>query len=149
MQTTPRIRVWSVRISRVLLYICFYRGLLGNKEERPTCRDYIEMITHRAIFYHLENSRSHENEAEAQRGLAQGARPRDQGARAALVSNQDSLSELRSTNLRIKDNRSINVGLIRRPTFTWGDYISRPPGPWRRHKFIIELRRALEGIPLL
>jgi len=32
----------------------------------------------------------------------------------------------------IKENRAINVGLIQRPTFTWKDYISRPPGPWRR-----------------
>ena len=83
MQTTPRIRV--------LLFICFCRGLSGNKEERPTCRDYIEISTHRAIFYHLEDSRSHENEAEAEQGLAQGARPRDQGARPPLESNRDSL----------------------------------------------------------
>ena len=62
-------------------------------EERPTCRDYIEILTHRATFYHLEDSRSHENEAEAERGLAQGARP-------PLESNQDSLLGLCSTNLK-------------------------------------------------
>jgi len=45
-------------------------------------------------------SRSHENEAEAERGLAQGTRPRDQGARPPLESNQDSLSGLRSTDLK-------------------------------------------------
>ena len=44
-------------------------------EERPTRRDYIEISTHRAIFYHLEDSRSHGKEAEAERGQALGARP--------------------------------------------------------------------------
>jgi len=51
------------------------RGLSGNKEERPTCRDYIEILTHRAIFYHLEDARSHENEREGDRARGQGARP--------------------------------------------------------------------------
>jgi len=49
--------------------------------------DYIEISTHRAIFYHLEDSRSHGNKGEAERGLAQGARPQDQGARPLLDSN--------------------------------------------------------------
>jgi len=40
------------------------------------------------------------NEAEAEWGLAQGARPGDQGARPPLESNQDSLSGLRSTTLK-------------------------------------------------
>ena len=53
------------------MFICFYKGLSGNKEESPTCRDYIEMSTHHAIFYHLEDSRSHGKKAEAK-----GARPR-------------------------------------------------------------------------
>ena len=74
-QTTPRIRVWSDKIPRVLLFICFCRGLSGNKEERPTCWDYIEILTHRAIFYHLEDSRSHGNEREGDRARGQGARP--------------------------------------------------------------------------
>ena len=52
------------------------------------------------MFYHLEDSRSHGNEAEAERGLAQGARPTDQGARPPLESNQDSLRGSRSTNLK-------------------------------------------------
>ena len=69
-------------------------------EERPTCWDYIEISTHRAIFYHLEDSRSHENEAEAERGLALGAGPGDQGARPLLDSNQDSLHGPRSTDLK-------------------------------------------------
>ena len=84
-------------------------------EERPTRRVYIEILMCRAIFYHLEDSRSHENEAEAERGLSQGARPKDQGARLATVSNPDPFRGSRSTDLRIKENRAINVGLIRRP----------------------------------
>jgi len=71
------------------LFICSCRGLSGNKDERPTCQDYIEISTHRAIFYHLEDSRSHENEAEAERGQAQGARREDLGARPPLYSNRD------------------------------------------------------------
>jgi len=69
-------------------------------EERPTHREYIEILTCRAIILHLEDSRSHWNEAEAEQSLAQGARPRDQGARLLLESNQDSLSGLSSTNLK-------------------------------------------------
>ena len=79
----------------------FCRGLLGNTEERPTRRDYIEILTCPAIILHVEDSRSHENEAEAERGLAQGARPMDQGARPPLESNQDSL--LRSSSTDLKD----------------------------------------------
>jgi len=69
-------------------------------EERPTRRDCIEILTYRAIILHLEDSRSNRNEAEAERGLAQGAHPRHQGARPPLVSNQDSLRGLRSTDLK-------------------------------------------------
>jgi len=75
MQPTPRLRVLSNRILRVLVFVYFYRGLSGNMEERPTCRDYIEILTCRAIFYHLEDSRSHENEREAERARGKGARP--------------------------------------------------------------------------
>ena len=96
------------------MFVYFCRGLSGNTEERPTSRDYIEILTYRVIILHLEDSRSHGNEAEAERSLAQGARPRDQGARPRdqgarprdqgarplLESNQDSLSELRSTDLK-------------------------------------------------
>jgi len=68
MQPTPKLRVLTDRIPRVLVFVYFYRGLLGNTEERPTCRDYIEISMHRAIFYHLEDSRSHGKKAEAERG---------------------------------------------------------------------------------
>ena len=74
--------------------------LSGNTKERPTRRDYIEILTCHAIILHLEDSRSHGNEAEAERGLAQGARPGEQGARHLLESNLDSLSGLRSTDLK-------------------------------------------------
>ena len=91
MQPTPRLRVLSDRIPRVLVFVYFCRGLSGNMEERPTRLVYIEILTCAPIFYHLEDSRSHGNEAEAERGLAQGARPRDQGARPLVVPNQGPL----------------------------------------------------------
>jgi len=100
MKSTSRLRVLSDRIPRVLVFVYFYRWLSGNKEERPTRRDYIEILTCSAIILHLEDSRSHENEAETKRGLAQVARPGDQGARPLLESNQDSLSGSSSTNLK-------------------------------------------------
>ena len=43
-------------------------------EERPTRRVYIEILTCVAIFYHLEDSRSHENEREAEQARGQGTR---------------------------------------------------------------------------
>jgi len=92
MQPTPRLRVLSDRIPRVLVFVYFCRGLSGNKEERPTCRDYIEISTCRAIFYHLEDSRSHGNEREAERARGQGARPPPLSARPATELDQDSLS---------------------------------------------------------
>ena len=82
------------------MFVYFYRGLSGNTEERPTRRDYIEISTCRVIILHLEDSRSHENEAEAEQSLAQGARRRDQGARPPLEFNQDSLSGSSSTDLK-------------------------------------------------
>jgi len=42
-------------------------------KERPTCRDYIEILMCRAIFYHLEESRRHGNERETER--ARGFQP--------------------------------------------------------------------------
>ena len=75
------------------MFVYFYMGLSGNIEERPTRRDYIEISTCRAIILHLEDSRSHGNEAEAKQGLALGACP-------PLESNQDSLSGSSSTDLK-------------------------------------------------
>jgi len=100
MKSTSRLRVLSDRISRVLVFVYFCRGLSGNKEERPTCQDYIEISTHHAIFYHLEDSRSHEKKAEAERGQAQGARPPSRGARPDLDSVRDSLRTRCSTDLK-------------------------------------------------
>jgi len=47
-------------------------------EERPTRRVYIEILMCAAIFYHLEDSRSHGNEREAEwaRGMVPALRPR-------------------------------------------------------------------------
>jgi len=75
MQATPRIRVRSERIPRVLLFIYFYRGLSGNMEERPTRRVYIEILTCAPIFLGLEESRSNTSEREAERAHRQGTRP--------------------------------------------------------------------------
>ena len=93
MQPTPRLRVLSNRIPRVLVLVYFCKGLSGNTEERPTRQVYIEILTCCAIFYHLEDSRSHANEREGERARGQGARP-------DLESNQDSLRGLRSTDLK-------------------------------------------------
>ena len=75
MQLTPTLRILPDRIPRVLVFVYFCRGLSGNTEERPTRQVYIEILTCRAIFYHLEDSRSHRNEREAERAQGQGARP--------------------------------------------------------------------------
>jgi len=48
-------------------------------EDRPTRQVYMEILTCRAIFYHLEDSRSHGNKAEAERAQGQGARPKSLG----------------------------------------------------------------------
>ena len=75
MQPIPRLRVLSDRIPRVLVFVYFCRGLSGNMEERPTHRVYIEILTCAPIFYHLEESRGHENEWEAERAWGLGAHP--------------------------------------------------------------------------
>ena len=100
MKSISRLRVLSDRIPRVLVFVYFCRGLSGNTEERPTCWDYIEISTCRAIILHLEDSRSHGKEAEAERGQALGARPVGLGARPPSESNQDSLSGKLSTDLK-------------------------------------------------
>ena len=93
MKSTSRLRVLSDRIPRVLVFVYFCRGLSRNTEERPTRRDYIEILTCCAIILHLEDSRSHGKEAEAERGQRQGARP-------DLEPNQDSFSREISTDLK-------------------------------------------------
>ena len=57
-------------------------------EEMPTRWVYIEILTCAPIFYHLEDSRSHENEREAEQARGRGARLPPLGARPALVTNQ-------------------------------------------------------------
>ena len=100
MKSTSRLRVLSDRIPRVLVFVYFYRGLYGNMEERPTRRDYIEILTYCAIILHLEDSRSHDTEAETKRGQRQGARPVPLGACPLPESNQDSASWGISTDLK-------------------------------------------------
>ena len=100
MQRTPKLRVLSDRIPQVLVFVYFCRGLSGNMEERPICRVYIEILTCRAIFYHLEDSRRHGNEREGDRARGQGARPPPLGARPDAETNQVLSRGLRSTNLK-------------------------------------------------
>ena len=88
MHQTLKIRVLSDKIPRALVFVYFCRGLLENMERRPTCQVYNKIITCRAIFLNLEESRSHGNEREVDRASGQGARPPPLGARPALVANQ-------------------------------------------------------------
>ena len=81
MQQTSRVRVLSNIIPRALVFVYFCTELSENMERRPTCQVYNEIITCRAIFLNLEESRSHGNEQEADRARGQGARP-------TLVANQ-------------------------------------------------------------
>jgi len=69
-------------------------------EERPTRRVYLEILTCAAIFYHLEDSRSHGNEREAERARGQGARPPPLGACLATGTNQTLPRGLCSTDLK-------------------------------------------------
>ena len=81
-----------------VFYFC--RGLLGNTEERPTRRDYIEISTCRVIILHQEDSSIHGKEVEAEQGQRQGARPPALGTRPDLEANQDSVSREISTDLK-------------------------------------------------
>ena len=100
MKQTSRIRVLSDRIPRALVFIYFYRGLSENMERRLTCHVYNEIITCRAIFFNLEESRSHGNEREENRAWGQVARPPTLGARPGQESNQDSASGQNSIDLK-------------------------------------------------
>ena len=69
-------------------------------EERPTCQDYVKILTCSAIILHLEDSRSHETKAEAKRGQTLCGCPVGQGARPPPVFNQDSALPEISTDLK-------------------------------------------------
>jgi len=100
MQPTPRLRVLSDRIPRVLVYVYFCRGLSGIMEESPTRQVYIEILMCRAIILHLEEFRSHGNERETGRARGQGARPPPLGAHPGLEANQSQLRGSCSTDLK-------------------------------------------------
>jgi len=99
MHQTFRIRVLSDRIPRALVFIYFCRGLSKNVERRPTCHVYNEIITYRAIFLNLEESRSHGNEWETGRPRGQGAHPPPLGALPGLGANQNQTLGSCSTDL--------------------------------------------------
>ena len=145
MQPTPRLRILSDRIPRVLVFVYFCRGLSRNMEERPTCRVYIEILMCRAIFYHLEDSRSHGNEWEGDWARGQGARPPPLGARPVVETNQVPSRGLCSIDL--KDHGSPFNQCRFDPTahvHLRGLY-KQTPWPLEENKFIIESRGALEG----
>jgi len=100
MHQTSRIRVLSDRIPRALVFIYFCRELSKNMERRPTCHVYNEIITCRAIFLDLEDSRSHGKEAEDDQARGQGAHPPPLGTRPGQELDQDSLSGLSSTDIK-------------------------------------------------
>ena len=70
MKSRSRLRVLSDRIPRVLVFVYFCRGLSGNMEERPTRRDYIEILMCRAIILHQEDSLHHNTEIRARQSDA-------------------------------------------------------------------------------
>jgi len=100
MKSTSRLRVLSDRIPLVLVFVYFCKGLSGNTEERPTRRDYIEILTYRTIILHLEDSRTHGKKAKPERAQRQGARPPSLGAHPDSESKQDSVSWEISTDLK-------------------------------------------------
>jgi len=128
MQATPRIRVLSDRIPRVLLFIYFCRGLSGNMEERPTHRVYIEILTCAPIFLSLKESRSHTNEREVEWAHRHGARP-------PLLANQHASRWLCST-ISKDQGKSFNQGRFDLTTqiHLRGLY-KQGPWPWRRQSY--------------
>jgi len=100
MHQTSIIRVLSDRILQALVFVYFCRGLSENMERRPTCQVYNEIITYRAIFLNLEESRSHGNERETGRARGQGARPPPLGAYPGLGANHSQPRGLCSTDLK-------------------------------------------------
>ena len=100
MLQTSRIRVLSDRIPRALVFVYFCRGVSENMERRPTCHVYNEIITCRAIFINLEESRSHGDERETGRARGQGAGPPPLGARPSLRANHNQPLGLYSTDLK-------------------------------------------------
>ena len=80
-------------------------------EERPTRRDYVEILTCAPIFLVLEGSRSHTNEREAERAHRQGARLTPLGARPPLLANQHESHGLCSTTFEDK-GKPFNQGLF-------------------------------------
>ena len=137
MKSTFRLMVLSDRIPRVLVFVYFCRGLSGNKEERPTCRDHIEISTHRTILHHLEDSRSQETEAEAKLGQAQGARPGSLGARPPVGAKSGLFRSGYSTDLLDQEKHSTTSAIDPKTHRRGGLYKRGPPGPWRRHEEII------------
>jgi len=86
-------------------------------DERSTCRVYIEILTCALTFLGVEGSRSHTNEREAERAHRQGARPTPWAPARLWWPITMNHVDYAPPPLRNKENRSIKVGLIRRPRF--------------------------------
>jgi len=96
-------------------------------ERRPTCHVYNEIITCRAIFLNLEESRTHENEREEDRAWGQGTRPPPLGAHPNLKDESKSYNQCRfDPTAQIHLKGLYNQGL------------STPGGERRREEIIIQ-----------
>ena len=146
MQPTPRLRVLSERIPRVLVFVYFCRGLSGNMEERSTCRVYIEILMCRATSRRLQKPREWTGRRS---GPGAGRPPSPVGcppwvriqsgpvSRIMLHRPKGSRITVQSMSVWSNGSRSLEGTTKPDPLAPGGD------------KFIIELRGALEGIPLL
>ena len=153
MKQTSRIRVLSDRIPRALVFIYFCRGLSENRERRPTCHVYNEIITCHTIFLNLEGSRSHGNEREAIRARGQGARPPPLGARPGQESNQKSFRGPSSTDLK-DESKPCNQGRFDPTAQThlkglYNQGLSTPGGEKRGGEIIIRGSHQSQGLELL
>jgi len=153
MHQTSRIRVLSDRIPRALVFIYLCRGVSENMERRPTCHVYNEIITCRAIFLNLEESRSRGNERETERARGQGALPPPLGARPGLDSNQNSFQGPSSIDLK-DESKPCNQGRFD-PTAQihlkglYNQGLSTPRGERRRGEIIIRGSHQSYGLELL
>jgi len=135
MEPTPRLRVLSNRIPWVLVFVYFCRGLSGNTEERPTRRVYIEILTCCAIFYHLEDSKSHGKEAEVEdsgtgRPPSFPGRPPStrvqSGLSFGILLHRPKGSRITIQSMSVWSNGSYSLEGTIKPD---------PPGPWRSYLF--------------
>ena len=76
MKSTSRLRFYLTEFHEFWC-LSISAGVIRKYGRNDHTSDYIEILTCHAIILHLEDSRSHGKEAEAERSLALGARPGD------------------------------------------------------------------------